>query len=410
MSDDFYITLPSHASLTEFPSNNNRNFKIRLPQPIRLEGSGWQVGLSSVSLPDINLNLTRYKQLTEPLMRVKWYQIEDRSKDNDMSEVDAQTTEVAFEDIYHYGNIRDGIDFLKALVIKWNQKMKEQLPPGWDQMTRHGNYGFVVYPTFRWEGEDLILDNSLLDVDLVKTKSQHASYGSPFEISFEKHLAVDLGWVSAKKDGTPILGPNIQFEYGQLKYEFTTKYNMENGVRGIQPSTQGKISDIVKNGNIREKVLRKQSKVPEPFDTDDVEPKTHAGTIPPTRRFWRETNKKNSAENRFHLSCTCNWRFTNIRRAFTDAVLEGGTRSLFVYTDAGGSSIVGNRVTDLLREIRFSSDGRGSQYFEPLHIQYIPVRKQVLDIIEVNVSETTGELARLGKGNTILTLHFRKAS
>ena len=125
MSEDFYITLPSHASLTEFPDNNNRNFKIRLPQPIRLEGSGWQVGLSSVSLPDINLNLTRYKQLTEPLMRVKWYGIEDRTKDDDMSEDMAETTEVNFEDIYHYGNIRDGIDFLKALTVKWDQKMKE---------------------------------------------------------------------------------------------------------------------------------------------------------------------------------------------------------------------------------------------------------------------------------------------
>ena len=103
--------------MTEFPSNNNRNFKIRLPQPIRLKGSGWQVGLSSVSLPDINLNLTRYKQLTEPLMRVKWYGIEDRTKDDDMSEVMAETTEVNFEDIYHYGNIGDGIDFLKALTV-----------------------------------------------------------------------------------------------------------------------------------------------------------------------------------------------------------------------------------------------------------------------------------------------------
>ena len=409
MSEDFYITLPSHASLAEFSSNTNTNFKIRLPQPLRLEGSGWQVGLSSVSLPDINLNLSRYKQLTEPLMRVKWYPIEDRTKDDDMSEVMSATTEVNFEDIYHYGNIRDGIDFLKALTVKWDQKMKEQLPPGWDLMTRYGNYGYVAYPTFRWEGEDLILDNSMLDLDLVKTKSQHPSEGAPFEISFEKHLGVDLGWVTAKKDGTPILGPNIQMEYARTKYEFATEYNMENGSRGILASSQGKIKDIIKDGNIRKKVLRKHSKIPEPFDTDDLEPKTHTGTTPPTLRFWRETNKKKVEENRFHLSCTCNWRFTNIRRAFTDAVLEGGTRSLFVYSDAGRSSIVGNRMTDLLREIKFSSDGRGSQYFEPIHIQYIPVRKQVLDIIEVNVAETTGELARLGKGNTIVTLHFRKA-
>ena len=130
----------------------------------------------------------------------------------------------------------------------------------------------------------------MLDLDLVKTKSQHASEGAPFEISFEKHLGVDLGWVTVE-DGTPILGPNIQMEYARTKYEFSTEYNMENGSRGILASTQGKIKDIIKDGNIRKKVLRKHSKIPEPFDTDDVEPKTHTGTVPPTLRFWRETNK-----------------------------------------------------------------------------------------------------------------------
>ena len=409
MSEDFYITLPSHSSLGEFPWNNNKSFKIRLPQPIRLEGSGWQVGLSSISLPDLNLNLTRYKNVTEPLIKVTWYQVEDRNKDDDMSEVMSNTTEVTFEDIYHYGNIRDGIDFLKALLVEFDHKMKEELPPNWDLMTRHGSYGHVLYPIFRWEGEDLILDNSMLDLDLVKTKSQHASEGVLFEISFEKHLGVDLGWLSTKKDGTPILGPNIQMEYERKNYENAVLYTMENGSRGIMASSQGKIKDIIKDGVVREKVLRKQSKIPEPFDTDVVEPKTHAGTVPCTDRFWRQTNKNIASENRLHLSCTCNWRFTNIKRAFTDAVFEGGSRSLFVYSDAGGSSVVGNRVTDLLREVKFSSHGQGSQYFEPIHIQYIPVRKQVLDIIEVNVAETTGELARLGKGNMILTLHFRRA-
>ena len=249
----------------------------------------------------------------------------------------------------------------------------------------------------------------MLDLDLVKTKSQHASEGVLFEISFEKHLGSDLGWVSAKGNGTPILGPNIQMEYERMKYENAVVYSTENGSRGIMVSTQGKIKDIIKDGVVREKVLRKQSKIPEPFDKDVVEPKTHAGTVPCMDRFWRQTNQKNAAENRLHLSCTCNWRFTNIKRAFTDAVLEGGSRSLFVYSDTGGSSVVGNRVTDVLQEVKFSSHGQGSQYFEPIHIQYIPVRKQVLDIIEVNVAETTGELARLGKGNTILTLHFRRA-
>ena len=170
---------------------------------------------------------------------------------------------------------------------------------------------------------------------------------------------------------------------------------------------RSKIKDIIKEGVVRERTLRKSTSVPEPFDTDDMELKTHAGTVPPTNRFWRQTNKNISGENRVHLSGTCCWRFTNIKRAFED-VVGVVSRSLLVYTDAGGSTVVGNRVTDLLREVKFSSEGRGSQYFEPIHIQYIPVRKQVLDIIKVNVAETTGELARLGSGNTILNLHFRR--
>ena len=84
-------------------------------------------------------------------------------------------------------------------------------------------------------------------------------------------------------------------------------------------------------------------------------------------------------------------------------------RSLFVYSDVGGSSVVGDQVTDLLREINFSRTGKGAQYFEPLHIQYIPVRKETLDIIEVQVAETTGELVKFGDGNTVVTIHIKKA-
>ena len=83
-------------------------------------------------------------------------------------------------------------------------------------------------------------------------------------------------------------------------------------------------------------------------------------------------------------------------------------RSLFVYSDVGGSGVVGNQVTDVLRKVNYNREGKESQYFEPLHIQYIDVRKEVLDIIETQVAETTGELAQFGVGNTIVTLHFKK--
>ena len=52
MTDDFYLTLPSHSSLQEFPQNANSNFKVRLPELIRLTEGDWKVALASISVPD----------------------------------------------------------------------------------------------------------------------------------------------------------------------------------------------------------------------------------------------------------------------------------------------------------------------------------------------------------------------
>ena len=107
------------------------------------------------------------------------------------------------------------------------------------------------------------------------------------------------------------------------------------------------------------------------------------------------------------LTITCSWRFINLNVAFKN--VTGTTkRSLFIYSDVGGSGVVGNQVTDLLREVNYKREGQGSQHFEPLHIQYIDVRKELLDIVEVQVAETTGELVKFGAGNTIATLHVKK--
>lgn len=89
-------------------------------------------------------------------------------------------------------------------------------------------------------------------------------------------------------------------------------------------------------------------------------------------------------------------------------VMGPSSRSFFVYSDVGVSSVVGDQVTDLLREMDYKREGRGSYYFEPTHLQYIPVHKEVLDIIEVHVAETTGELVKFIQRNTIIVLKFER--
>ena len=181
-------------------------------------------------------------------------------------------------------------------------------------------------------------------------KIKEAYYHSFF---IKADFAENMGWFKKNASGNYVLGPNLTIE--------------------------------IPNGTI-------------PTPTDIV-------AINPSQRdkFWNY----GSGSGMIRLTLTCNWRFINLDTSFSN-VLGSSKRSLFIYSDVGGSGVVGNQVTDLLREVNYEREGKGSQYFEPLHIQYIPVRKDTIDIIETQVSETTGDLTKFGPGNTIVTLHFKK--
>jgi len=68
----FYVTLPSHANRREFPNNQANSFKIHLPQPLRLSGGPWQVGLSAISLPDARVNLYELVKKDGYIMLTSW--------------------------------------------------------------------------------------------------------------------------------------------------------------------------------------------------------------------------------------------------------------------------------------------------------------------------------------------------
>ena len=81
-------------------------------------------------------------------------------------------------------------------------------------------------------------------------------------------------------------------------------------------------------------------------------------------------------------------------------------RPLHVYCNVGTSSMVGGRITDLLREIKYQP--QNTTHFEPRHIQYVPVRNEVVEIVETQMAETNGDLVQFGEGRTLLTLHFKR--
>ena len=106
------------------------------------------------------------------------------------------------------------------------------------------------------------------------------------------------------------------------------------------------------------------------------------------------------------LSVTCNWRFVNLNEKFRPSTEFASTRFLHVYCNVGTSSMVGDRVTDLLKEIKYHS--QNTTHFEPIHIQYLPVRNELVEIVETQMAEINGDLAQFEEGHTILTLHFKR--
>ena len=339
---DFYLALPSHSSKTEFPNNKSNHFKIRLPHPKKLEGSGWKVGLTAISLPDSHCRVPVFTEGQYPLFKIGW----KRSGPHGVSTIDRNYTP---EDVLVNFDAVDGVGFMKSMVNFFEQRRISD-----DGADSNGTFGWKftlsgkrTYIKFKWEGEELVTDNE----DTSKT-SAHPYF------MIRKDLAHKMKWVIKKDDGKIFLGPNLQQELW---------------------------GDTVPNLNA-------------PGVREDVQKANKQGV------FWTATG-----ETYYKFSYHCNWRFINLNAAF-QAVVGATSRSLFVYSDVGGSGVVGNQVTDLLREVNFIRRGFGIQYFEPLHIQYIPVRKDLIDIIETQVAETTGELVDFGEGNTIVTLHFKQGA
>ena len=338
---EFYLVLPSHSSKSEFLDNESNHFRIRLPHPKKLEGHGWKVGLSAISLPDPTSQTPTLMENDEIMIRAAWIAqgtIGSQVKVNFSAKF--RPSNMQNEDLVLFTRV----GFMKTVKSFFDkQRVEKALTIGF----KFTSGGKKTYSSFKWEGEDFVIDNfkALL-------QEHHDNKFYPY-FFINKEFALEMRWFVTKSgdQSVVLLGPNLVIE----------------------------VLDNI---------------IPAPSDT--------FGLSTPNR-FW----KLSSDGKLIILSTSCNWRFINLNISFKN-VAETTKRSLFVYSDVGGSGMVGYQVTDLLREVNYIRRGAGIQYFEPLHIQYILVRKDLIDIIETQVAETTVELVEFGEDNTIVTLHFKQ--
>ena len=375
------VTLPSSSSKSEFPNNKTSSHKIRLPYPLELNGK-WEVGLSSITLPDTYLEMNVLKDLnTFELKTVRNYIGDNVEVPKNNTAILTVTyaikllrgafpgiknfiLHVKYDDIKHSNVITDGISFMKVVINKYeelvmqrrtnydegpgnNTRLKEsQTTLNTDQKTKG-----IFY--FKWEGDELVIDN--------KNSPNYEKPEHPYMfMSWNK----DLAW---PEKNSYRLGSN-------LIPESYAKYGCASAVHDLMFRPM-------------------QTDKPNGFDMS-------------TLQYYFHLDEN---EEQVYLSAECNWRFKNINKAF-DHMMGKTAQSFFVYSDVMMSGIVGNQVTDLLREVEYQRTGAGVNYFEPLHIQYLPVRGNTIRTITVEVSDHKGELFKFGEGDTIATLNFKRQS
>ncbi|CAH3031729.1 unnamed protein product [Pocillopora meandrina] len=340
------VTLPSSSSKSEFPNNKISSYKIRLPYPLELNGK-WEVGLSSITLPDTYLEMSILKDLnTFELKTVRNYignNVEEPKNNTAILTVTCAIKllrgafpgiknfilYVKYDDIKHSNVITDGISFMKT-TLNTDQKTKG-----------------IFY--FKWEGDELVLDN--------KNSPNNEKPVHPYMfVIWNKDLALKMGWITPWPEKNSYrLGPNLIPE------------------SHAEPMPTDK---------------------PNSFDMS-------------TLQYYFHLDEN---EEQVYLSAECNWRLKNINKAF-DHMIGKTAQSFFVYSDVMMSGIVENKVTDLLREVKYQCTGEGVNYFEPLHIQYLPVRGNTIQTITAEVSDhNKGELVKFGEGDTIATTHFKQQS
>ena len=205
----FYVTLPSHANRREFPNNQANAFKIRLPQPLRLPGGQWQVGLSAISSPDTHVNLYELVQKDGYIMSTSWDQTIPKpgGKDGEMA-ARLGSAQTLINDIQHLDWVVDGVSFMKAAITHLEQRRKETAIQGGRFTNDQGKHTYVK---FRWEGDDLLIDN---------TNVCHCGTDTPSLAIYTK-LAIKMGWLRKIASGL-ILGPNLQQEFDQSNPVFWT--------------------------------------------------------------------------------------------------------------------------------------------------------------------------------------------
>ena len=156
----------------EFPDNTNTRFKMRIPDGLRLEGKGWQVALLSLTLPNSDAVTAPFASGTNSMViRTRWSTAHFKDYRHGKYNTIVRHAGASAIDATHVAGATSGVAYWNRVVQAHEAKVVEHtynlrktlIKPSVDP-TPSVFVKKTTCPSFRWEGEDLILERRGADV------------------------------------------------------------------------------------------------------------------------------------------------------------------------------------------------------------------------------------------------------
>ena len=381
------LTLISDPT-NEFPKNANNSFKVRLPERLNLPGEGWHTSLMSLTVPD--KGQSNAVIATDPhtkVLKFKMTYVVRKFQSGTYRRVETKTVDCALE-LEEIMNANQGVTtgsmfWKRAMQEVHNKIMHNVMNEQMQRLVLEPDEKPIVsakqnaVPRLTWKKGALIL-HAIPEADLIKTDKSAIT-----DIFINLAIALKFGLVVEKTSQNRTwyeLGPNMQYTLPDVTYDSTTQpagnsfrtaYNWEGKqYTGINPTLL--FGDIVSS-----------------IVNDPLQVRTHDGV-----KFLQ-------------LSLLMQWQLNNLDASF-EKIIGTTRRTMMVYSDIVESTVMGSGKFPLLREVQIMRTGDGESTAEPLHHQWIKVRGNQLDIIEVEIANTDGTLAVLPPGKTIVTIGLKQ--
>ena len=406
---NFYLTLPSNASSQIYSENKPGHFRVKLPRNIFLPENDWEVALASISFPDMVPRMddfidARVPILVRSLIHTKiadddgvpipvkrwidnrWQIARDKkgatqywhvAKCNAV--VDLQKSDCAVRSGYEIWS-----RFINLVTNQMYQEMKDIYDYGGGYMYNRGRRfegwkdesGKGKFPHFEW-----VLNADRYDL---KINNEHVQYVNVFNPDFIQPTP-PLSKRSTEELTKSFLNSNAV----DIELQLAKKFHLVEEKTKSDGTKITCLSSSVRIEHFRDPNLNMWKSTDDLWKVVDIQWTVVVGRYV---RFYPYVN----------------WYFSGLDEKIYHTYADP-KRTLFVYTDLTQTQIVGGTETDLLREVSFTNNEKGKYLFEPLHLLYLPVRKNVFDSVEVGISETDGSQVNFKDGQTILTINFRRS-